>query len=57
MEPLATCAAHTLVEMNYYPTRFPHRANVYADTHPRRPRLDLPFSRDAFDGIVFADEL
>ncbi|MDH3214545.1 MAG: M23 family metallopeptidase [Myxococcales bacterium] len=57
IQPLATRAAHTLVEMNYYPTRFPRRVNVYADTHPRTPRLDLPFSRDAFDGIVFADAL
>jgi murein DD-endopeptidase MepM/ murein hydrolase activator NlpD len=57
IEPLAARAAHTLVEMNYTPTRFPRRLNLYAETHPRAPRLDLPFSRDDVDGIVFADEL
>ena len=43
--------------MNYYPTRFPERPNLYAERHPRTPRLDLPFSAAAFDGIVFADQL
>jgi murein DD-endopeptidase len=57
IESLATRAAHTIVEMNYYPTRFPRRVNVYAETYPRTPRLDLPFSRDDLDGVVFADEL
>ena len=41
-------AARTLVEMNYYPTRFPHRPNLYAELHPRAPRLDLPFSAAQF---------
>jgi murein DD-endopeptidase len=57
IEPLATRAAHTIVEMNYYPTRFPRRVDVYAEAHPRTPRLDLPFSRDDLDGVVFVDEL
>jgi len=40
---LSARAARTVIEMNYYPTRFPQRPNVYADVHPREPRLDLPF--------------
>ncbi len=55
--PLSSRAAHTIVEMNYYPSRFRKRVSVYADVHPRSPRLDLPFSRDDFDGVVFVDEL
>jgi hypothetical protein len=50
-------AAHTIAEMNYYPTRFSERINVYQQVHPRRGVLDLPFDRNLFDGIVFADEL
>jgi murein DD-endopeptidase MepM/ murein hydrolase activator NlpD len=57
IEPLAVRAAHTIVEMNYYPTRFARRVNVYAEANPRTPRLDLPFSGDDLDGVVFADEL
>jgi murein DD-endopeptidase len=57
IESLATRAAHTIVEMNYYPTRFPRRVNAYAEMHPRTPRLDLPFSCGDLDGVVFADEL
>ena len=57
VEPLARRAARTLVEMNYYPTRFPERLQVYADRHARTPRLDLPFPADAFDGVVFVDDL
>ena len=50
-------AGHTIAEMNYYPTRFTRRVNLYAEEHPRASRLDLPFSREDFDGVVFADEL
>ena len=57
IEPLSARAGRTLVEMNYYPTRFPERPNLYAERHPRTPRLDLPFSAAAFDGVVFADDL
>jgi len=57
IEPLSARAAGTIIEMNYYPTRFPSRVHVYAEEHPRSPRLDLPFSRDDFDGAVFVDEL
>jgi len=55
--PLALRAAHTIVEMNYYPTRFRRRVSVYEEPHDRVPTLDLPFSRDDFDGTVFVDEL
>jgi murein DD-endopeptidase MepM/ murein hydrolase activator NlpD len=57
VEPLSARAARTLVEMNYYPTRFPERPNVYDETHPRTGRLDLPFPADLVDGVVFADDL
>jgi murein DD-endopeptidase len=50
-------AAHTIAEMNYYPTRFPGRVNLYQQTHPRQGVLDLPFENALFDGIVFADEI
>lgn len=56
-EPLSARAAHAIIESNYYPTRFAHRVNPYAQTHARGPRLDLPFSADRFDGVVFADEI
>ena len=57
LEPLSIRAGHTVAEMNYYPTRFPERPKVYAESHPRTPRLDLPFSASVFDGVVFADDL
>jgi murein DD-endopeptidase len=57
MEPLSMRAAHTIIESNYYPTRFARRVSPYAEVHPRGPRLDLPFSADRFDGVVFADEI
>ena len=57
LEPLSRRAAHTIAEMNYYPTRFPRRVRLYAEEHPRAPLLDLPFGADRFDGVVFVDEL
>ena len=57
IEVLSARAARTITEMNYYPTRFSCRSNVYDDIHPRSARLDLPFSSEAFDGVVFADDL
>jgi hypothetical protein len=50
-------AAHSIIESNYYPTRFAHRPNPYAEAHERRRSLDLPFPADCFDGVVFADDL
>jgi hypothetical protein len=49
--------ARCIIEMNYYPTRFPERHLPYAEAAPRSPRLSLPFSAAKFDGIVFADDL
>jgi len=57
VEDVALRAARVLVEMNYYPTRFPERPMIYAEAHARAPRLDLPFPADEFDGVVFADDL
>ncbi len=50
-------AAHTIIEMNYYPTRFRKRINIYDQTYSRSPRLDLPFLNKDFDCVVFLDEL
>lgn len=50
-------AAETIIEMNYYPTRFPQRMSLYKSEHPRSPTLDLPFSKKLFDGVVFIDEI
>ncbi|MFW6052003.1 MAG: M23 family metallopeptidase [Myxococcota bacterium] len=50
-------ATHLIWERNYYPTRFPLKNSLYSRSHPRRPRLSLPFPARDFDGVVFADEL
>ncbi len=55
--PLELRAAELLAEMNYYPTRFTKRINIYDQLYPRSPRLDLPFSKKDFDDIVYLDEL
>lgn len=48
----------TLVsERNYYPTRFEDRGPIYAEAHPRAPKIHLPFSADVVDGAVFFDDL
>lgn len=57
LDPLPRRAAHAIIASNYYPTRFPLRPNPYAEKHPRAEMLDMPFSRDDFDGAIFADEL
>ncbi|MBK8658261.1 MAG: M23 family metallopeptidase [Bacteroidetes bacterium] len=49
--------AHTIIEMNYYPTRFTNRVNVYDKTYPRTPRFDLPFSSSEFQQVVFLDDV
>jgi murein DD-endopeptidase MepM/ murein hydrolase activator NlpD len=49
-----------MIESTVYPTRFSTTnagAMLYAKPHPRRPRLDLPFSHTDFDGTVFADDV
>lgn len=50
-------AAQTIIQMNYYPTRFDERHNVYDKEYLRTPCLDMPFRETDFDGIVFLDEL
>lgn len=42
-----------LFHMNVYPTRFAERPRLYREPHARRPRLDLPFHPDDYDGVVF----
>lgn len=50
-------AFHTIIHMNYYPTRFEKRINIYGKQHPRIAYLDLPFSQQDFDGMVFLDDV
>ncbi|HWB62630.1 MAG TPA: M23 family metallopeptidase [Chitinophagales bacterium] len=50
-------AAHTIIEMNYYPTRFTKRVNIYEESFERSARLDLPFKGSDFKEVVFLDEL
>jgi len=49
-------AAELVAEMNYYPTRFAQRHSVYAEVHPREPRMDLPFAAADFEDVVFVDD-
>lgn len=44
--------AEILLLRNYYATLFDQLPPVYTERAPRAPRLDLPFSRDDFAGIV-----
>ncbi|MCW5908920.1 MAG: M23 family metallopeptidase [Chitinophagales bacterium] len=50
-------AANTIIKMNYYPTRFTQRYNLYEETFPRLPLLSLPFAPEEFNRLVFLDEL
>ncbi|MFK8001229.1 MAG: M23 family metallopeptidase, partial [Polyangiales bacterium] len=52
IDSLGARAARVIIEMNYYPTRFPKRVSVYAKEHARSPRLDLPFPAALFDGVT-----
>lgn len=47
-------AAH--FQQAYFPTRFRRLTVLTGDRGERAPRLDLPFSRDDFDGVVFPSE-
>lgn len=46
-------AMAVLFQQNYYPTRFRELPRLYAVSHERAPRLDLPFRSEDFDGIWF----
>ncbi len=50
-------AAHTIIEMNYYPTRFDKHYNLYDKSYTRRARLDLPFKASDFSEVVFLDDV
>ena len=50
-------AAHTIIEMNYYPTRFARRINIYDTEYSRTPVLDLPFLPEEFEKVIFLDEI
>jgi murein DD-endopeptidase len=48
-----TLAGQLLFQTTYYPTRFQERPSIYAEVHPRRPLISLPFSKDDFDGVHY----
>jgi len=50
-------AAHAIIEMNYYPTRFNKRVLVYDKIYLRTPRLDLPFEAEHFHQVIFLDDI
>ncbi|MCC6874903.1 MAG: M23 family metallopeptidase [Sandaracinaceae bacterium] len=50
-------AVGLLFFMGIYPWLFPQRPSVYTAAAARAPRLDLPFSAEQYDDVVFADEL
>jgi murein DD-endopeptidase len=52
-DDLGARALALLLHMNIYPTRFAERPSLYRRVHERRPRLDLPFSAEDYDGIHF----
>lgn len=56
-ESLSERGTYTVIEMNYYPTRFEERVNVYDKHYERKPILDLPFRAEDFEAIVFIDDL
>ncbi len=45
-------AMNVLFQRNYYPTRFAARPALYAETHPREPRLSLPLRGEDYGGIA-----
>lgn len=48
---------HTVIEMNYFPTRFEKHFSLYDKQYPRRACLDLPFKAEDFSGVVFLDDI
>jgi murein DD-endopeptidase len=57
LETLEEQAVQLIIEMNYYPTRFTKNISVYRTSYARKPILDLPFSGDDFNGVVFLDDV
>lgn len=55
-EDLPRRAMNAHFQMTYFPTRFRERPRLFDGSFPREPFLDLPFSRDDFDGVVFPSE-
>jgi murein DD-endopeptidase MepM/ murein hydrolase activator NlpD len=47
-----TRGADTLFYMNYFPTRFERRINLYGTRYARRPALDLPFEASRYKGVI-----
>lgn len=44
--------ADVLFYMNYFPTRFEGRVDIYGQQFARRPVLDLPFEASRYKGVV-----
>lgn len=57
LERLERRGLHLIAERNYYPTRFGDLSPLHRTTHPRAPRLHLPFAAADFDRVLFADDL
>lgn len=53
---LQEAGTHVVIEMNYYPTRFAQRVQVYAQPAERRERLHLPFLATDFTSFAFLDD-
>ncbi len=50
-------AAEIIAEMNYYPTRFQKRFNIYDKEYDRSNCLTLPFLKGTFNDVIFDDEI
>lgn len=57
IESIYEKAHQLIIAMNYYPTRFPVRKNIYTENYKREKRLFLPFRYTDFFNIVFLDEI
>jgi murein DD-endopeptidase MepM/ murein hydrolase activator NlpD len=58
-EGIERCGVALWIETLVYPTRFavPDAGTLLVDGEPRRPVLDVPFSSDDYDDVVFADDV
>lgn len=47
----------TIIEKNFYPTRFSGGISVYKKRYSRSKRISLPFTSEDFDDFIFYDEI
>lgn len=57
IEDIRYRAFETIFNMNYYPTRFSERVNIYDTDFTREHVLDLPFYAAEYDGVILMDEI